>query len=154
LNVLVYDNSQIGRNSVNKGLDAIGIISRDMVRSVIFYGYLGVDLKEVGGADELEGNTDSGVPDHLEGMTDSGVRIMLDSVELTKKINPNWQAPSGTGVVLCFVQENSEKVNELYAKLIKAGFKSVKGPWDAFWGHRYASVEDPDGNQVDIFAEL
>ena len=29
-----------------------------------------------------------------------------------------------------------------------------KEPWDAFWGQRYASVKDPDGNQIDLFAPL
>ena len=27
-------------------------------------------------------------------------------------------------------------------------------PMDAFWGQRYATVLDPDGNSVDLFAEL
>jgi hypothetical protein len=27
-------------------------------------------------------------------------------------------------------------------------------PWDAFCGQRYAEVEDPDGNVVDLFAPL
>jgi uncharacterized glyoxalase superfamily protein PhnB len=27
-------------------------------------------------------------------------------------------------------------------------------PWDAFWGQRYATVLDPDGNSVDLFAAL
>ncbi len=38
-----------------------------------------------------------------------------------------------------------------------AGIRIIKGhvkPWDAFWGQRYASVLDPDGNAVDLFAAL
>jgi uncharacterized glyoxalase superfamily protein PhnB len=27
-------------------------------------------------------------------------------------------------------------------------------PWDAFWGQRYATVRDLDGNGVDLFAAL
>ncbi|MFL6036949.1 MAG: glyoxalase, partial [Gaiellaceae bacterium] len=27
-------------------------------------------------------------------------------------------------------------------------------PFDAFWGQRYATVVDPDGNAVDLFAPL
>jgi hypothetical protein len=27
-------------------------------------------------------------------------------------------------------------------------------PWDAVWGMRYAEVKDPDGNVVDVFADL
>ena len=54
-------------------LDAIGIVSRDTKKSIIFYEILGVSLKQEGG------------PDHFEGTTPSGVRIMLDSIDLVKK---------------------------------------------------------------------
>jgi uncharacterized glyoxalase superfamily protein PhnB len=30
----------------------------------------------------------------------------------------------------------------------------LKAPWDAFWGQRYAFLQDPDGNRVDLFAPL
>ena len=123
-------------------LDAIGVASRDIRESKRFYQILGVDLAEQGG------------PDHYEGMTPSGVRIMVDSFDLMKKINPAWQEPVGCGVILCFKMDSPGKVNEMFAKFRDAGFKSVKDPWDAFWGQRYASVSDPDGNQVDLFAPL
>jgi len=123
-------------------LDAIGIISKNIRDSVQFYKILGVDLVEVGS------------PEHLEGRTTGGVRIMLDSVELVKKINPDWKEAVGSRVVLCFVQESPEDVDKLFNNIIRAGFKVIKKPWDAFWGQRYCSVEDPDGNQIDIFAAL
>ncbi|MBI2603189.1 MAG: VOC family protein [Deltaproteobacteria bacterium] len=123
-------------------LDAIGIVSENIQDSVRFYGLLGVSFQEIGSGD------------HVEGQTPSGVRIMLDSVDLVKKLNPKWKKPSGSGVILCFKQETPTTVNKVYANLIGAGFKAVKEPWDAFWGQRYCSVLDPDGNQVDIFALL
>ena len=123
-------------------LDAIGIVSRDMKRSITFYGMLGLELQEVGGAD------------HWEGMTESGVRIMLDSVELVKKLDPDWVEPEGVGIVLCFKQASPADVDKTYDRIIQANFKGKKSPWDAFWGQRYASVQDPDGNQVDLFAQL
>lgn len=57
-------------------------------------------------------------------------------------------------MTLCFLQESPLKVDETHKKLIAAGYSSEKDPWDAFWGQRYASVRDPNGNQVDIFASL
>ena len=33
-------------------------------------------------------------------------------------------------------------------------FAGKKAPWDAFWGQRYACVLDPDGNQIDLFAQI
>ncbi|MFT6070108.1 MAG: putative glyoxalase superfamily protein PhnB [Bacteriovoracaceae bacterium] len=121
-------------------LDAIGIVSDNLNESVKFYSILGVELKEKGGLE------------HLEGRTTSGVRIMLDSVELMKKINPDFKKGSGAGIVLCFVQDSPEKVDELVSRVKESSFKIIKEPWDAFWGQRYASVSDPDGNQIDIFA--
>ncbi|MGB5655838.1 MAG: glyoxalase, partial [Acidimicrobiia bacterium] len=29
-----------------------------------------------------------------------------------------------------------------------------RAPFDAFWGQRYATVLDPDGNGVDLFAPI
>ncbi|MCA9399617.1 MAG: VOC family protein [Candidatus Omnitrophica bacterium] len=123
-------------------LDAIGIVSKDMKAAIKFYGLLGVVLKEVGGAD------------HYEGTTPSGVRIMLDSVQLMKDINPDWQEPSGSGIVLCFKQNSPADVDQMFSTITEAGFAAIKEPWDAFWGQRYSSVQDPDGNQIDIFAQL
>jgi uncharacterized glyoxalase superfamily protein PhnB len=123
-------------------LDAIGVISGNLKRSVKFYGLLGVKLKQAGGAE------------HLEGKTPSGVRLMLDSVKLIKSFNKKYKKPAGSGVVLCFKQGNAKAVDATYEKIVSAGFKSVHAPWDAFWGQRYACVSDPDGNQIDLFAQL
>jgi len=124
-------------------LDAVGIVSKNVQKSVEFYQMLGVSLEEVGAG-----------PDHLEAATQSGLRIMVDSFGLMKQINPDWTEPAGAGMVLCFKQDSPESVNRLFLQVTEAGFKSVKQPWDAFWGQRYASVQDPDGNQIDIFASL
>ena len=42
----------------------------------------------------------------------------------------------------------------MFAELVAAGYDGHLEPWDAFWGQRYASVRDPDGNGVDLFAPL
>ena len=41
-----------------------------------------------------------------------------------------------------------------YAAITAAGFTGHLAPWDAFWGQRYATLHDPDGNAVDLFAPL
>ena len=123
-------------------LDAIGIVSQDIEKSKAFYALLGLELQQEGG------------PDHFEATTARGVRIMVDSAKLIKEINPDWVDPVGSGVILCFKQDTPDAVNVLYNLIIEMGHKSVKEPWDAFWGQRYASVQDPDGNQIDIFAPL
>jgi uncharacterized glyoxalase superfamily protein PhnB len=45
-------------------------------------------------------------------------------------------------------------VDSVYEDLVGAGYHGELKPWDAFWGMRYAVVHDPDGNGVDLFAQL
>jgi uncharacterized glyoxalase superfamily protein PhnB len=56
-------------------------------------------------------------------------------------------------VALAFRCPDPAGVDVKYEELAALGF-GYKDPWDAFWGQRYASVKDPDGNQVDLFAPL
>ena len=122
--------------------DAIGIVAENPNRSVEFFKILGVEMKQY----ENTG--------HYEGPTPSGVRIMLDTVDVIRTIDPNWKKSTGNGIALCFKQTSAKQVDDIYKKLTAAGFKGVKEPWNAFWGHRYACINDPDGNQIDLFAQL
>ncbi|MEU5876386.1 VOC family protein [Spirillospora sp. NPDC047279] len=45
-------------------------------------------------------------------------------------------------------------VDAKYAELVEAGYEGAKEPWDAFWGMRYATVLDPDGNGIDLYCPL
>ena len=123
-------------------LDAIGIVSGDVAKSVEFYALVGIAL------------TKAGDHDHYDATTPSGIRIMLDSVELIRTFDPTYQKPTASGVVLCFKQDSAAAVDALYARITTAGFAGKKPPWNAFWGQRYACVLDPDGNQIDLFAPL
>jgi len=38
--------------------------------------------------------------------------------------------------------------------LVEHGAVGQQPPWDAFWGARYAVVEDPDGNAVGIMSAI
>jgi len=122
------------------GFDAIGIVTADPEKAIQFYKLLGVEFVRAGGHE------------HFEAKTSSGLRLMLDSVALIQKFEPDFVKVRGTGVSLCFKQASPEKVDEVYAAITSAGFESKKAPWDAFWGQRYACVLDPDGNQIDLFA--
>lgn len=124
-------------------LDAIGIIASDMKKSITFYEMLGLNF------DVCE-NTE----DHIEAKLESGLRIMIDSEKLMKELDPDWKKPEGQRMTLAFVCESPKAVDELYTKIENAGYKGKTKPWDAFWGQRYASVLDPDGNAVDLFAAL
>ena len=45
-------------------------------------------------------------------------------------------------------------VDTLHAQVIGAGYVSQQPPYDAFWGARYAIVEDPDGNAVGLMSPI
>jgi uncharacterized glyoxalase superfamily protein PhnB len=53
---------------------------------------------------------------------------------------------------LAFLCSSPAEVEPLYQQVIQAGYQGYKEPWDAFWGQRYAIIQDPDGNLIDLFA--
>jgi uncharacterized glyoxalase superfamily protein PhnB len=122
-------------------LSAIGIVTRDMAESVRFYRLLGIDVPDPG-------------DDHLEVTLPSGVRLMWDDVELIKQLNELWVEPTGHRTAFAFECASPAEVDEVYERILEGGFRGGREPWDAFWGQRYASVYDPDGNQIDLFAAL
>jgi uncharacterized glyoxalase superfamily protein PhnB len=60
----------------------------------------------------------------------------------------------GQRIGLAFKCDSPAEVDAAYARITAAGYTGRKAPWDAFWGQRYAVVEDPDGNGVDLFAPM
>jgi uncharacterized glyoxalase superfamily protein PhnB len=56
--------------------------------------------------------------------------------------------------VLAFECASPAEVDETYRRVVDGGFEGKEEPFDAFWGQRYATVVDPDGNPVDVFAAL
>ncbi|WP_342782045.1 VOC family protein [Trebonia kvetii] len=40
----------------------------------------------------------------------------------------------------------------IYADLVATGYRGQQPPYDAFWGARYAVIEDPDGNAAGIMS--
>ena len=45
-------------------------------------------------------------------------------------------------------------VDDVFAKVTAAGHAGQQAPYDAFWGARYAVVEDPDGNPVGLMSPI
>jgi len=75
------------------------------------------------------------------------------SQALARAYNTGFRRNTGGGnVVIGFRVATRRAVDALHAKMTKAGHESVRPPWDAFWGARYAIVADPDGNHVGIMS--
>jgi uncharacterized glyoxalase superfamily protein PhnB len=121
-------------------LDAIGIVSSDLARTRAFYSQLGIEF--------AEGD------DHVEATMPNGLRLMVDTEDVIRSFNPGWNRATGNQLALAFACDSPAEVDELYARVVAAGFEGEKEPWDAFWGHRYAQLRDPDGVPVDLFAAL
>jgi catechol 2,3-dioxygenase-like lactoylglutathione lyase family enzyme len=123
--------------------DMVGIVVSDIPRAIRFYRLLGLDFPEAG----------AGEP-YVEVKTPNGYRISLNAESMVKQGSPGWAPPRGQRLELAFLCESPRHVDETYAAVVAAGHRGVKEPWDAFWGQRYAIVEDPDGTHVSLFAPL
>jgi catechol 2,3-dioxygenase-like lactoylglutathione lyase family enzyme len=123
-------------------LNAIGIVTSDMARSIRFYRLLGVDVPET----PEEGHVDTFLP--------NGVRFMLDTEDVVRSFRPDWTRETGNQLALAFECASPSEVDEVYGRAVDAGFHGEKEPWDAFWGQRYAQLQDPDGIGIDLYAAL
>jgi uncharacterized glyoxalase superfamily protein PhnB len=123
-------------------LNATGIVTSDMARSIRFYRMLGLDVPDT---------PDEG---HVEASMPNGVRLMLDSEEVIRSFNADWARQTGNQVSLALECDSPAEVDEVYTRVVGAGFHGEKEPWDAFWGQRYAQLADPDGVPVDLYAAL
>ncbi|MFB7493501.1 VOC family protein [Streptomyces sp. NPDC056161] len=122
----------------------IGAVVCDLAASLAFYRRLG-----------LEFPADAEEQPHVEAVLPGGLTFALDTEETVRSFHPGWRPPVGGGrVSLAFRCGSPAEVDALYQDLVGAGYHGELKPWDAFWGQRYATVHDPDGNAVDLFAPL
>lgn len=125
-------------------LDLIGIVVRDMPAALAFYRQFGWDIPP-----ELDAEG------HAEIVLPNGLRMAWDTQEVIRSFDAHWQPPTGGHRVgLAFLCATPAAVDEMHARLTGLGYPSHSAPFDAFWGQRYAQIQDPDGNVIDLFAEL
>lgn len=123
-------------------LNAIGIAVADLERTLRFYRLLGLDLPE------------STTEEHVEATMANGTRLMFDTEEVIRSFLPDWSRTDGNQVSLAFECSSPAEVDEIYRRVVDAGFEGEKEPWDAFWGQRYALLGDPDGTRINLYAPL
>lgn len=125
-------------------LDAIGLVVDDLDRAREFYRYLGLEIP-----DDPEGHG------HAEVELAGGLRLMFDAAAMIRSFDPGWSRGEGPPTAsLAFSFETPAEVDAKHEELLDAGGKAHLPPWDAFWGMRYASLRDPDGNGIDLYARL
>jgi uncharacterized glyoxalase superfamily protein PhnB len=124
--------------------DAIGVVVTDMARTVAFYRLLGLNFPE-----------DAETSGHVEAELPGGVRLMFDTEDVMRSFNEEWTPPTRPGPMsFAFLCDRPDDVDTVFQTLTDHGHDAVVSPFDAFWGQRYATVHDPDGNAVDLFAPL
>lgn len=125
-------------------LDQINLVVRDMDAMVAFYRLLGLKIDDPGASWDRH---------HRTAALPAGLDLDLDSREFAMTWNQGW--PEGqTGPVIGFRLPDREIVDQTYEDLTRAGYIGQQPPYDAFWGARYAVVEDPDGNSVGLMSPV
>jgi uncharacterized glyoxalase superfamily protein PhnB len=131
------------RDMTTPQIDAIGIVSSDLGKTVAFYRALGCDVPEPTPEDQ----------GHLVVQL-GGFRLMFDTEDVMRSFDPGWQGSGSGRVTLATRCDSPAEVDRVYAELVALGSGSHLEPFDAFWGQRYATVLDPDGVRVDLYAPL
>ncbi len=125
-------------------LGFIGIVTSDMAASLAFYRALGITVPA--GSDDAP---------HVEAKLGDGTVIAWDSVDVIRGFDTGYTVPTGGHrIALAFDMGSPEQVDRVYCDLVAAGHHGHVEPWDAHWGQRYATLHDPDGNSIDLYAWL
>jgi catechol 2,3-dioxygenase-like lactoylglutathione lyase family enzyme len=120
------------------------IFTSDLQRSLAFYRLLGLSVPEPDG------------PPHVAVELPGGNALSFDTEETIAGMHPGWAPPvsSPSRMALAFGVASPAEVDALFELITAAGHAGTLQPYDAPWGQRYATVADPDGNWVDLFAPL
>ena len=122
--------------------DQLNLVVSDMDAAVAFYRRLGLSIPDTDPAWQ---------PHHRSAELPGGIDLDFDSSEFAQQWNRGWR--NGAGVI-GFKVPTRHDVDEIFADLVGAGYRGQQEPYDAFWGARYAVVEDPDGNPVGIMSPV
>lgn len=80
------------------------------------------------------------------------MRLAWDPVSTLRTFRPDYLLPAGENRISFACRAASpEEVDRTYQEITAADPRSAHtSPWNTHWGHRYATVRDPDGNTVDL----
>lgn len=123
-------------------LDQLNLVVSDMEAALAFYRLLGLTIPDTDPAFRAH---------HRTARLPGGIDLDFDSTEFARHWDKGWQAGAA---VIGFKVDSRERVDAIYASLTGAGYRGQQEPCDAFWGTRYAIVEDPDGNAVGIMSPV
>lgn len=123
----------------------LNLVVSDLPRAIAFWRHFGLDVEEARHPDWVR--------HHATVVFPNGMRLELDSEQFARQWNPGRRSSVGDGPGVLFFQVlTPEDVDSLFARMIDAGYRAQAEPKDAFWGARYAVIEDPDRNPIGIMS--
>ena len=132
-------------------LDQINLVCGDFSASIEFYRRLGVDIPE----DRIWHTPTGG---HHAGAAEESADIDfdLDSTAFAQVWNAGWKGRTDLKgrVVIGFGVPSRTDVDAVYRDMTDAGYRGLQEPHDAFWGARYAIIEDPNGVAVGLMSPI
>ena len=110
----------------------------DINASASFYRLIGLPVPD-----------DSELGEHAEIDLGGGSHLALSTERVVRMYDAGWEPARGPqAAVIQFQLASRDAVDAMFGQLTTAGHHGHLPPVDAFWGARYAEVDDPDGNTV------
>ena len=134
-------------------LDQINLVCGDVEASIAFYCRLGVEIPE-----DRIWRTPTGA--HHVGAAgqpvDKTLAFDLDSTVFAQHWNAGWKGKADLQgrIVVGFGVATRDDVDTVFRDMTGAGYRGLQAPHDAFWGVRYAIIEDPNGIAVGVMSPI
>jgi catechol 2,3-dioxygenase-like lactoylglutathione lyase family enzyme len=134
-------------------LDQINLVCGDLAASIAFYRKLGVQIPDTGIWRTPTGAHHVSTGDRS---ADQAVDFDLDSTAFAQKWNAGWKGRTDLSgrLVVGFGVPTRADVDGVFRDMIGTGYRGLQEPHDAFWGARYAIIEDPDGIAVGLMSPV
>lgn len=89
---------------------------------------------------------------HAVAQLSNGIRVEFDTAGFISTWDSGFAGGTGGTTLLGLAVESRGTVDDIYADLVARTYTGCQPLYDAFWGSRYAIVEDPDGNRVGLMS--
>jgi uncharacterized glyoxalase superfamily protein PhnB len=133
--------------------DQINVVCGDLSASIAFYRRLGVEIPD---ARVWRTATGEHHATAAEQSADQAIDFDLDSAAFAQMWNKGWKGRTDLAgrVVVGFRVPTRIDVDHVFNDMTGAGYRGLQEPHDAFWGARYAIIEDPDGIAVGLMSPV
>jgi catechol 2,3-dioxygenase-like lactoylglutathione lyase family enzyme len=131
----------------------INLVCGDFDASIAFYRRLGVEIPDAGVWRTSTGGHHASAADKS---ADQAIGFDLDSTAFAQRWNVGWKGRTDLRgrVVVGFRVPTRTDVDDIFRDMTGAGYRGLQEPLDAFWGARYAIIEDPDGIAVGLMSPV